>query len=496
MVGSAKGSDTSKREGLPAVRMPIRTKLFLSHFLAVLLVSGSIGTYFYKQSTASLLESLQNRLRYSASLLARTIDGGELAAIGGPQDIARPEYRRLLALVRDFQAANRDIAFIYVMRRDNALGGVAGEVRFVLDSDSSADQALPGDLYEEEVPRLREGFDRPAADDAITQDRWGYFLSGYAPVKNGGGRFLVGLDMRADEVQRKFQRIRMAGVVSLLLSILLAALFSRLLAGRITRPVTQVIARTGEIARGELRGTVRVASGDELEDLAGAVNRMAGDLLESQTHREQAMRELADANLHLEERIALRTVELSQLNAALLEEIEERKSAERRLEKAATSDFLTGLLNRPAMLTLLEQESDRIRRGVAAYSLALADLDHFKPINDRYGHAVGDQALTRIADLLRSSLRSQDAICRWGGDELLIFLPETALEGAAEAAEKIRQRLAEVPLIVRGGELRLSVSVGVAEAARDEAVTEVVRRADDALYQAKQAGRNRVARSA
>jgi len=297
-------------------------------------------------------------------------------------------------------------------------------------------------------------------------------------------------------VQRKFQRIRMAGVVSLLLSILLAALFSRLLAGRITRPVTQVIARTGEIARGELRGSVRVASGDELEDLAGAVNRMAGDLLESQTHREQAMRELADANLHLEERIALRTAELSQLNAALLEEIEERKSAERRLEKAATSDFLTGLLNRPAMLTLLEQESDRIRRGVAAYSLALADLDHFKPINDRYGHAVGDQALTRIADLLRSSLRSQDAICRWGGDELLIFLPETTLDGAVEAVEKIRQRLTEVPLVVRGGELRLSVSVGVAEAACDEAVTEVVRRADDALYQAKQAGRNRVARSA
>ena len=173
---------------------------------------------------------------------------------------------------------------------------------------------------------------------------------------------------------------------------------------------------------------------------------MAGDLLESQTHREQAMRELADANLHLEARIAVRTAELSQLNAALLEEIEERKSAELRLEKAATSDFLTGLLNRPAMLTLLEQESDRVRRGVAAYSLALADLDHFKPINDRYGHAVGDQALTRIADLLRSSLRSQDAICRWGGDELLIFLPETSLEGAVEAAEKIRQRLTEVPL--------------------------------------------------
>ena len=479
--------------------MPIRTKLFLSHFLAVLLVSGSIGTYFYKQSTASLLESLQSRLRYSASLLARTVDAGELDAIHGPEAIALPEYRRLLALMRDFQQANPDIAFIYVMRRGPAGGapGAAGEeIRFVLDSDSSADQALPGDPYEEDVPRLREGFDRSAADDTITQDRWGYFLSGYAPVKNGAGRYLVGLDMRADEVQRKFQRIRVAGGISLLLSIFLAALFSRVLAHRITHPVTQVIARTGEIARGELKGEVSVTSGDELEELAGAVNRMAGDLLESQTRREQAMRDLADANLHLEARIAERTAELSQLNTALREEIEERKSAELRLEKAATSDFLTGLLNRPAMLRLLEQESGRVHRTTEPYSVALADLDHFKPINDRFGHAVGDQALTRIADLLRSSLRRQDAICRWGGDELLIFLPETTLAGAAEAAEKIRHRLTEVPLIVSGEELHLSVSIGVAEAARDEAVTEVVRRADEALYRAKLEGRNRVARSA
>ncbi len=476
--------------------MPIRTKLFLSHFLAVLLVSGSIGTYFYRQSTTSLLESLQSRLRYSAGLLARTVDAGELDAIGGPEAIALPEYRRLLALVRDFQQANPDIAFIYVMRREGGDAAGTGEIRFVLDSDTSADQALPGDAYQESVPRLREGFTRPTADDEITQDRWGYFLSGYAPVKNGAGRYLVGLDMRADEVQKKFARIRIAGGISLLLSVVFAALFSRFLAHRITHPVTQVIARTGEIARGELKGEVSVRSGDELEELAGAVNRMAGDLLESQTRREQAMRDLADANLHLEARIAERTAELSQLNAALREEIEERKSAEERLERAATSDFLTGLLNRPAMLRLLDQETERVRRTTEPFSLVLADLDHFKPINDRYGHAVGDLALTRIADLLRSSLRRQDAICRWGGDELLIFLPETSLAGAAEAAEKIRARLAAVPLVVQGGELRLSLSLGVAEAGRDEPVAEVVHRADEALYRAKREGRNRVARSA
>ena len=426
-----------------------------------------------------------------------TIDGGELDTIRTAAYATRPEKVRQLAKVSDFHQDQPDISIIYIMRREGGSeAGDDGVLRFVLDSDRSPDQALPGAIYEEEVPRMRAGFLRPAADEAITQDRWGYFLSGYAPVKNGAGRLLVGLDMRADEVQRKFQRIRVAGAISLLLSVLLAALFSQLLATRITRPITQVIARTGEIARGELKGSVLVTSGDELEDLSGAVNRMAADLLESQTRREQAMHDLADANLHLEARIAERTLELSGLNTALREEIEERKHAEARLERAATSDYLTGLLNRPAMLKLLEQETERVRRTTEPYSLVLADIDHFKPINDRYGHAVGDQALARIAELLRASLRRQDAICRWGGDELLIFLPETALAGALEAAEKIRLRLTDMPLVVQGEELHLSLSLGAAEAARDEAVTEVVRRADEALYRAKQGGRNRVARSA
>jgi diguanylate cyclase (GGDEF)-like protein len=474
------------------LRLPLRHQLFLSHFLAVLLVSGSIGTYFYRQATASLLENLRGRLSLSAGLLARTIDAAELSNLDSADDTTRPEYERYLRLLRDFQAANPDIAFIYVMRREPA----TGDVRFVLDSDPSAEQALPGEPYEESVPRLLEGFERPAADDAIAADRWGYFLSGYAPVRNGDGRVLVGLDMRADEVHRKFRRIRVAGAVSLFASILLAALFSRYLATRITRPLGRVIDRTAEIARGELEGEVPTGTGDELDGLAAAVNRMAADLRESQAKRDQAMQELALANQGLESRILDRTQKLSELNASLLAEIEERKRVEARLEKAATSDFLTGLLNRPAMLRLLEQEAERMRRRTSPFSVALADLDDFKQLNDRHGHGVGDRALAAIADLLRASLRGQDAVCRWGGDELMFFLPETALEGAAEVAEKIRQRFADLPMIVDGHEVRLTISLGVAEAGVEEPIADVVRRADEALYRAKADGRNRVARSA
>lgn len=469
------------------MRFPLGRKLFLSHFLAVVLVSGSVGTYFFQQARASLLESLQARLRQSASLLARTLDAQELGDLLTPADMDRPEYDRHLALLRDFQAANQDVAFIYVMRRDG------DAVRFVLDSDPSAEQARPGDLYRDAPDTLLRGFDAPAADDRILQDPWGYFLSGYAPLKNGDGRFLVGLDMRADEVQRKFQRIRLAGAISLVASLVAAALFSRLLSTRITRPLTQVIRRTGEIARGELSGEVAVRSGDELEELGGAVDRMAAELLESQRRRNQAMDELARVNLGLEARIEERTRQLSEANTALLAEIEERKRAEARLEEAASSDFLTGLLNRPAMLRLLDLESERMRRTTAPFSVALADLDSFKPINDRYGHAVGDEVLTLLAATLRGALRGQDAVGRWGGDEILIFLPETPLAGAIEVAEKIRHRLAGSTLKVDEAELRLTLSLGVAEARPGEAIGEVIRRADQALYRAKLDGRDRVA---
>jgi diguanylate cyclase (GGDEF)-like protein len=473
------------------VRKPLRTQLLLSHFLAVLLVSGSIGTYFYRQATASLLENLRGRLALSAGLLARALDARELEALRGEADVARPEYERNLDGLRDFQAANPDIAFIYVMRRDDP----AGEVRFVLDSDTSGEQALPGEVYDERVPRLLEGFTRSSADDEITQDRWGYFLSGYAPLRNGGGRYLVGLDMRADEVQRKFRRIRVAGAVSLGASILLAALFSRFLATRITRPLQRVVERTQEIARGELEGEIPTAGSDELDGLAVAFNRMSVDLKESQRRRDQAMSELAAANQSLESRIQERTQRLTEVNASLLAEIEERKRVEKRLEHAATSDYLTGLLNRPAMLRLLENEAERMRRTTAPFSIALADLDDFKQLNDRHGHAIGDRALAAIADTLRAALRGQDAVCRWGGDELLVFLPETGIEGAMGVAEKVREEFAKAPFVVQGQTVRLTLSLGVAEARREEAVADVVRRADVALYRAKQEGRNRVARS-
>ncbi|MGH9464553.1 MAG: GGDEF domain-containing protein, partial [Thermoanaerobaculia bacterium] len=417
------------------MRIPIQRRLLYSHFLAVVLVSGSIGTLFYRAALESLYQSLRARLQYSAALLSRSIDARELEEIRAPQDVERPAYRRHLELLREFQASNEDIAFIYVMRREG------GDVIFVIDSDPSSEQALPGTVFYEEAPRLRDGFSALAADDEITRDRWGSFLSGYAPLKNGEGRYLVGLDMRADEVRRKLSRLRTAGVGSLGLSVVLALLFSGFIARQITRPVHLVTARSRQIAAGVFEGEVEVRSGDELEELASAVNTMSSRLRDSHARTQRALSELAEARDSLELRVEERTARLAQVNERLTREIVEREKAEEALARAATTDYLTGLTNRRAMLQRLEEERDRSQRSGRPFSILLADVDRFKQINDRYGHETGDHTLVAIADLLRAVVRKQDVVARWGGEELLVFLPETALAGGLEVAEKIRARL-------------------------------------------------------
>ena len=468
------------------MRVPIRRKLFYSHFVAVVLVSGSIGTFFYKSAVTSLFQSLKARLQYSAGLLSRTLDATVLDSVDSAEDTSLPAYRDSLDLLREFQRANADIAFIYVMRREG------DRVLFVLDSDTSSRQALPGQEYREAPTHLLRGFTEQAADDEVTRDPWGYFLSGYAPLKGGNGRYLVGIDMRADEVQRKFQTIRITGAVSLALSILLAYLFSVWLAARITRPIRVFVARSGEIASGVLGGTVEVKTGDELEELAQAFNTMTERLQASRLETEEAMGRLEEARGQLEVRVADRTASLTETNEKLQKEVEERTRAEEALAKAAMTDFLTGLANRPALLQLLEHEVERVMRSHRPFSLVLADLDHFKKVNDSLGHEAGDRVLVEVARLLREGLRRQDVIARWGGDELLIFLPETASDGAEQLAQRLRVAVAATPLPFDGSMIAVTLSMGVSTLAQGMSITECVRQADVALYRAKSEGRDRV----
>jgi diguanylate cyclase (GGDEF)-like protein len=170
-----------------------------------------------------------------------------------------------------------------------------------------------------------------------------------------------------------------------------------------------------------------------------------------------------------------------------------------RLFESATYESLTGLLRREAILERLEQELTRALRHDRPLTVGLADLDHFKEVNDRFGHLAGDSLLKRVAEALSDSLRDTDSVGRYGGEEFLLVLPETSVPGARVAAEKMRQAVESVQLVMAdGSEVSVTISIGLAslDDLRDRRVAltprEFIAAADAALYRAKRAGRNRV----
>ena len=168
---------------------------------------------------------------------------------------------------------------------------------------------------------------------------------------------------------------------------------------------------------------------------------------------------------------------------------------ERELERLAYYDELTGLPNRRSVLRQLDALLSRGRRHGHALAVLMVDADHFKAVNDRRGHAAGDEALRALAERLRERLRAEDVIGRFGGEEFVIGLADAGAMGAAAVAEDVRAAVAERPMTIAGDELTLTVSVGWA-AWQDEDLGQLIARADGALYEAKAAGRDCVRPSA
>jgi two-component system, cell cycle response regulator len=163
------------------------------------------------------------------------------------------------------------------------------------------------------------------------------------------------------------------------------------------------------------------------------------------------------------------------------------------LHAIATTDALTGLLTRRRFLEVGADELERARRYSRPFSLIAIDLDHFKQVNDRYGHAAGDAVLAGVAAVLREQTRQHDLVGRIGGEEIAIALPETGLETARLVAERIRSRVSALVPTADGIKIPVSASFGVAVAGpSDTSVMEMLKRADQALYRAKRFGRDRV----
>jgi diguanylate cyclase (GGDEF)-like protein len=248
----------------------------------------------------------------------------------------------------------------------------------------------------------------------------------------------------------------LSGIVLITLVLILIAWFG---AERLVlRPIRALLAMSASVRSGDFAArTGMQASREELSQLGSALDRMA----------EQLERRDARLNQALEE---LRTL--------------------------AVTDALTGLYNRRYFWDALKREIIAARRKPTVFSVILIDLDHFKRVNDAWGHEAGDRVLQATADLLRTQIRGSDIAVRYGGEEFALLLPGTDGAVAEARADQLRRELEAFEIVYDGRPVRITLSAGVAEcdaSAGDE--TELMKRVDDALYAAKTAGRNRVIRA-
>lgn len=194
---------------------------------------------------------------------------------------------------------------------------------------------------------------------------------------------------------------------------------------------------------------------------------------------------LADLAVLVERELELRSMNVSQLDL---------QKKNKNLRRKSLMDPLIGTWNRGAIMRILTIEAIRCDKAGAPLSLIVADLDYFKKINDTYGHPAGDAVLVKVASRLRSCIRPQEALGRYGGEEFLIVLPGSSHATAVAVAERMRVAIASQPEAISGKTLNLTISAGVASTDLFPTATteELISRADVALYAAKDAGRNRV----
>lgn len=183
---------------------------------------------------------------------------------------------------------------------------------------------------------------------------------------------------------------------------------------------------------------------------------------------------------------------ISGLRKEVRERNQELRVAMQQIRELAHVDELTGVANRRRLMDVLTSEINRCRRSRSPLSIALLDIDHFKRINDRFGHPAGDAILRRVACSVDERMQDIDCFGRYGGEEFMMILPQTDLKGARTKAERICQSLRETSCDSLQKGLQITASVGVAQYRDSELAEDVIQRADEALYQAKTTGRDRV----
>lgn len=310
---------------------------------------------------------------------------------------------------------------------------------------------LPGDHLAAAL-RASTLYEQTGIDYHLVMSEPSKELGFYIPLKSIGAEAVtVYTTLSLDQVGRRFKDLYQLIIITVLALTLLHAAFGLLIYRMVITPILRLQEATRRVAEGDFDHKVDLVRPDEIGALAEGFNYMM-DMIQ-------------------------KTID--------------------RIGKMAITDELTGLYNRRHFFEQAEHVLDLAVRHKRPLSLALLDVDHFKKVNDTHGHLVGDQVLRQMGALLQEMGRKSDVLARYGGEELILLMPETDRDGAMRAADKIRQAVESMEIkLDAGGTLKITASVGVALYQPASTVQQFIEAADLALYQAKHSGRNRVELSA
>jgi diguanylate cyclase (GGDEF)-like protein len=421
--------------------------------------AGWIATYY---AEALLLDEVHARGR---AMLNAMVPPCAIAMANGEFEVV-DSY---LGQVSDSRRA-RDLDLEYVMILDH-------RGRVYSHADPTHFGKTPAHRFYETARSLNEStFRRLDRSDQPT------LMEVTAPVVSGvrWGTLVAGFSLEREEQTLETARERAFLVAGVLAAASGLVLFWVLTMAVLT-PVRRLAEATREFGAGELDRQVELRGNDELAELGAGFNHMAS--------------ELRDYTEDLEHKVRERAAEIVRQNEELTRLNEELQDKSIQLEKLAITDGLTGLFNRRHFRERLEFEVERSGRMGHPVCLILVDVDHFKHYNDENGHPAGDAVLIRLAKLFHSNLRAVDLVARYGGEEFVMVLLDTDLRGGHVAAEKIRKAVETEPFQFGskqpGGKLTISLGIAAYPGHADDPTT-LVEAADQALYEAKAAGRNQV----
>ncbi|MCU0755045.1 MAG: diguanylate cyclase [Xanthomonadales bacterium] len=450
--------------GAPAVTTEIHGKsgltisqrLFHSHLLTGLLASIAVGAWLLFAARAEILDAHQRQRNTTLAVTAAALDPAAALLVQSRQDIGTPAHEALRDRLSAILKADPELRRLTLLRRE------ASELRVVIDVGSPL-ALVPGD------PHTLDGGLRILLPD---------------------GRHLLRAETSHTNVDERLAEITRLALLSFLFTVALSLLLGHSM-GRYAHGVLQRMAQAcRNIAEGRFGDRLAVHSRDEFEELANAFNRMAEHLQRSRGDLEESLKQTRAAQQRLEQNIRERSQELDKLNNLLRKEIEQRCQLEASLAEAAATDTLTKLLNRRAMLELVDHILKRLIPQSRVCAFFLLDIDHFKKVNDTYGHEAGDEVLRSVSLAIKAELNADEAAARWGGEEFLLMWPDCNATQAEHRANRLRELIGSQRWLKDGKPV--TISGGVVVMGKGMSFDEALSRADVALYKAKEQGRNRI----